>query len=68
MPINKATIMTRGTTLGHVSISRILCWFSVVEEFANNAICCNYVNAYCNMLKYSVMSNLLENSLVVFYV
>lgn len=38
MPINKATIMTRGTTLGHVSISSILCWFSVVEEFANNAV------------------------------
>lgn len=49
MPINKATIMTRGTTLGHVSISRTLCWVSVVEDFANNAICCNYVNAYCSM-------------------
>lgn len=49
MPINKATIMTRGTTLGHVSISRTLCWVSVVEDFANNAICCNYINAYCSM-------------------
>lgn len=57
--------MTRGTTLGHVSI---LCCFDVDEEFANNDICCNYVNADCSMLKYLAMSSLLENFLVMFFV
>lgn len=60
--------MTRGTTLGHVSISRTLCWFSVVKEFASISAGCNYFNAYYSMLKYSGMCNLLEDSLDVFSV
>lgn len=45
MPINKATIMTRGTTLGHVSIFIILRWFTDNSKkyFGSSAICCPYI-------------------------